>query len=62
MSVWDSACTHLVMEEVRVTQKVVLALLQQRPIVSLDWLERIATVYQSQTNPSVEPVIPDPSG
>lgn len=35
------ACTHLVMDEIKVTSKVLLALIQIKPIVNINWLKEI---------------------
>ncbi|OUM65212.1 hypothetical protein PIROE2DRAFT_7846, partial [Piromyces sp. E2] len=36
---WNSKCTHLVMNKVKVTQKVILALVYNKKIVNMKWLE-----------------------
>ncbi|ORX61012.1 hypothetical protein BCR36DRAFT_407997 [Piromyces finnis] len=36
---WNSNCTHLIMNKIKVTQKVILALIYNKNIVNMKWLE-----------------------
>ncbi|KAI8051337.1 hypothetical protein BDF22DRAFT_99484 [Syncephalis plumigaleata] len=57
---WHNECTHLLMEELCVTDKVVLALIHGIPIVTSGWLRALASAHDMLIEQG-EKSLPDPN-